>query len=202
VRQAGRHRAERGEPLAVLLDLGDPGHDRRDLPHDALMDRCLLARDAAEVVAGEPCDPAPRLGHHAHADRGLGQHRDRARPGRRALAPDRLGARAVDEQGLRGPFQQQHHRLRLLALADELLAGLGIVRHRHRGPLGELLVAEVVEQVDEAQVGDRDAHVSERYWCTSDTAIEPSPTALATRLIERARTSPATNTPGTVVSSR
>ena len=36
----------------------------------------------------------------------------------------------------------------------------------------------------------------------SETAIEPSPTALATRLIERARTSPATNTPGTVVSSR
>ena len=36
----------------------------------------------------------------------------------------------------------------------------------------------------------------------SETAIEPSPTALATRLIERARTSPATNTPGTLVSSR
>ena len=30
----------------------------------------------------------------------------------------------------------------------------------------------------------------------------PAPTALATRLIERARTSPATNTPGTLVSSR
>ena len=36
----------------------------------------------------------------------------------------------------------------------------------------------------------------------SETAIEPSPTALATRLIERARTSPATKTPGTLVSSR
>ena len=34
------------------------------------------------------------------------------------------------------------------------------------------------------------------------TLIEPSPTALATRLIERWRTSPATNTPGSVVSSR
>lgn len=30
----------------------------------------------------------------------------------------------------------------------------------------------------------------------SETAIDPSPTALATRLIERVRTSPATNTPG------
>src|SRR3954451_5178873 len=36
----------------------------------------------------------------------------------------------------------------------------------------------------------------------SETAIEPSPTALATRLIDRARASPATNTPGTLVSSR
>ena len=35
----------------------------------------------------------------------------------------------------------------------------------------------------------------------SETAIEPSPTALATRLTERARTSPATNTPGTLVLS-
>ena len=35
----------------------------------------------------------------------------------------------------------------------------------------------------------------------SETAIDPSPTALATRLIERARTSPATKTPGTLVSS-
>jgi hypothetical protein len=28
-----------------------------------------------------------------------------------------------------------------------------------------------------------------RYWWISETAIEPSPTALATRLIKRARTS-------------
>ena len=41
------------------------------------------------------------------------------------------------------------------------------------------------------------AHASTRYWWISETAIEPSPTALATRLNERARTSPATNTPGT-----
>ena len=40
-----------------------------------------------------------------------------------------------------------------------------------------------------------------RYWCTSWTAIEPSPTAPATRLIDWWRTSPATNTPGRLVSS-
>ena len=63
-------------------------------------------------------------------------------------------------------------------------------------------VVEIVEQVDWAQVGEGEpAHVSDRYWWTRETAIEPSPTALATRLIERERTSPATKRPGTLVSS-
>ena len=56
-----------------------------------------------------------------------------------------------------------------------------------------------------AQVGERHGAALMRRPGTggsSETAIEPSPTALATRLIERARTSPATNTPGTLVSSR
>ena len=39
-----------------------------------------------------------------------------------------------------------------------------------------------------------------RYRCTSITAIAPSPTADATRLAESERASPATNTPGTLVS--
>src|SRR4051794_41916466 len=71
--------------------------------------------------------------------------------------------------------------------------------------LGERVVVEVVEEIDPAQVGELDGrrgHASPRYWWMSETAIEPSPTALATRLIERARTSPATKMPGTVVSSR
>ena len=69
-------------------------------------------------------------------------------------------------------------------------------------PLGELLVVKVVEEVDSAQLVERDrAHAIARYWWISETAIEPSPTALATRLIERARTSPATKIPGTLVSS-
>src|SRR3954453_10897518 len=74
-----------------------------------------------------------------------------------------------------------------------------------RDDLGEGVVVEVVEEVDPAQVGELDGrrgHASPRYWWRSETAIEPSPTALATRLIERARTSPATKMPGTVVSSR
>src|SRR5204863_8734135 len=66
----------------------------------------------------------------------------------------------------------------------------------------KLLVRELAEEVDGAQFGDRGVgHASARYSWMSDTAIEPSPTAEATRLMERARTSPATNTPGTLVSS-
>src|SRR4029077_12725233 len=72
-------------------------------------------------------------------------------------------------------------------------------------PADELLVVEPVEHVDRAQLLERAwlglAHGLARYSWISETAIDPSPTALATRLIERIRTSPATNTPGTLVSN-
>ena len=45
-------------------------------------------------------------------------------------------------------------------------------------------------------------HISFRYSCTNWTAIEPSPTAEATRLTEPERTSPAAKTPRRLVSSR
>src|SRR5438093_1100801 len=46
------------------------------------------------------------------------------------------------------------------------------------------------------------SYISLRYSCTNLTAIAPSPTAEATRLIESDRTSPAANMPGRLVSSR
>ena len=48
----------------------------------------------------------------------------------------------------------------------------------------------------------RPDRASLRNSCTNWTAIDPSPTADATRLIEPDRTSPAANTPGRLVSSR
>src|SRR5438046_829180 len=45
-------------------------------------------------------------------------------------------------------------------------------------------------------------HISFKYSWTSWTAIAPSPTAEATRLTEPARTSPAANTPGWLVSNK
>src|SRR3954462_12349091 len=42
--------------------------------------------------------------------------------------------------------------------------------------------------------------VAARWSCTERTALEPSPTAAATRFMEPWRTSPTANTPGTLVS--
>ena len=53
-----------------------------------------------------------------------------------------------------------------------------------------------------AHVTSSTAGVRERWAWTNWTAIAPSPTAVAQRLVEPERTSPAANTPGTSVSSR
>src|SRR5207253_922256 len=134
-----------------------------------------------------------------------GQHADRQRPRRAPLPADGLESSLVDEVCLGLPLEQEHDARCLLALLGQDLSGPGRAGVRDGDPLLELLVAEVGEEVDGPEIGHRDGcsgHTSRRYWWMSETAIEPSPTALATRLIERARTSPATNTPGTVVSRR
>ena len=150
--------------------------------------------------------PAHRLGDHAHAHRRVGQRGDRAHPRRRRLPADGLGLVAVDEQRARGAGEQELQARRRIALLHDELAGRDLAARHDLEPRAQLVVGEVVEEVDPPQVleGDAVAHgqASSRYWWMSDTAIDPSPTALATRLIERARTSPATNTPGTLVSSR
>ena len=117
---------------------------------------------------------------------------------------DRLQPVAVAHEGLHVALEQADHALRGLTGLEEHGARRQDLQPGGRGPGGESVVGQVVEEVDRAQVGraeGRLAHASARYSWMSDTAIEPSPTALATRLIERARTSPATSTPGTLVSS-
>ncbi len=133
------------------------------------------------------------------------EDRDGADPGRSELAPDRFGAALAHDRGLGLTLQQTGEPVDLDVLLGQKVAGLVVDALRDGCPLGQLLVVDVVEEVDGAQVGEGDpgrgAHAWARYSWMSETAIEPSPTALATRLIERARTSPATNTPGTLVSS-
>ncbi len=205
VRQPGRHRPQRGEPLAALLDRGHAAHHRPHAPHHRPVDGRLRERETAEVVGRDVADAALCEGLHAHAERPVGEHRDRRHPGGRLLAVDRLRSLAFDHQRLHRALEQEDHRGWRLALLDQHLAR----RHRadvdDRQPLVELEVVDVVEEVDAAQLRaleDGRAHRSPRYSWISETAIAPSPTALATLLIERARTSPATNTPGTLVSSR
>src|SRR5262249_29465452 len=146
-----------------------------------------------------------RLGLHAGSERAPGEHRDRPHPCRCPLATHTLGASVVADHRLRFALEQQHQARGLLILLGDHGSGRHAPRARERYPLGERIVVEVVEEIDRAELLELDwsvvAHPSTRYSWISDTAIEPSPTALATRLIERARTSPATNTPGTEVSS-
>ena len=108
----------------------------------------------------------------------------------------------LDGERLQLALEHEMERRHQHALLGHRLPRLDLAQLGGLGPALELIVVEALEQVDPAQLLDaRVAHALARYSCMSETAIEPSPTALATRLIERARTSPATNTPGTLVSS-
>ena len=67
----------------------------------------------------------------------------------------------------------------------------------------ELVEERVVDAREQVELAQELAHPgTARYSWTKCTAIEPSPTADATRFIDSLRTSPATNTPGMLVSSR
>ena len=122
----------------------------------------------------------------------------------RRLPGDWLDPASLDHETLYDTAQQQHELDGLARLGDEPV-GRQLANHGDLAPPLDLLVVELLEQVDRAQLFERGplglAHAVARYSWISETAIDPSPTALATRLIERMRTSPATNTPGTLVSS-
>ena len=62
VREAGRHRAERCETLAALLDGGDAADHGGDLEHHATVHLGLGEREAPEVLGRDERDPAWRLG--------------------------------------------------------------------------------------------------------------------------------------------
>ena len=126
VSQPGRHRAERGEPLAVLLPFGDPAHHRRDLAHDALVHRGLREGQAAKVVRLDQGHPALGLRLHAHPERPACEHADRRHPGGRLLAAGRLGAVAVHDQRLGPALQQQLHAGSRVAVLDQHLPGLDV----------------------------------------------------------------------------
>jgi hypothetical protein len=106
VRESGRHRAQRRESLAVLLDRGEPGQHRAHLTHDAAVHGGGRERQLGEAGRRDQRQAAVHLGAHAHAGRAVGERRDGADPGRRALMAERLLAPVVDEHGPRRSLEQ------------------------------------------------------------------------------------------------
>ena len=147
------------------------------------------------VVARDDRDAARAVGHDVDRHRALGDRGDRADPGRRrgSASPGSLRPSTVMEacvlplNSSSGPGERRPARA---AARRPARRGCSTTAAH----CVELLVGQPLEQVH-AAAARLNGH-SARYSWISDTAIEPSPTALATRLIERARTSPATNTPG------
>ena len=97
-------------------------------------------------------------------------------------------------------LDDDHEALVRAALGEQQLADAQVLLAPLRGERREHVVVDALEEVELLEHLDHTA--AARYSCTKCTAIEPSPTAEATRFIDSLRTSPATNTPGMLVSSR
>ena len=154
VREPGGHRAQRGQPLAVLLDRGDTAHDGRDLLHHAPVHGGLGERQPAELGR---LDDSPR--------RQAWSRPACARPSvpsvSAPMAPIQVGAiwrpagldvLAGDEEGQHRALEQEEHAGRQFAVLDEDLARFRRPRPRDGEPSRELLVVQVVEEVDRPQL--------------------------------------------------
>jgi hypothetical protein len=164
VREPGGHRPQRLQALAVLLGARQARHHGLHLAHDAVVHRGLGEDQAAEVVGRDERDLAGDDRRHAHRQRSTGEDGDGADPGRRDLAPDGLGAAVVDDDGLGLALEQAGEAEHVDALLGQQLAGLEVLALGDGGPLGQLGVVEVVEEVDGAQVGDGDPGRGAHAW--------------------------------------
>src|SRR5215831_7047651 len=86
----------------------------------------------------------------------------------------------------------------ILIAPNEPSAGVRVAFILHDGAPVELLQFYEAKTV---RMCTSRVQIKARYSCASRTSIAPSPTADATRFIAPARTSPAANAPGTLVSS-
>ena len=212
VRQPGRQRTQRQQAFSLFDDLlgvliaeeqslEQMQRHREPLPHDG--------REALGVEHEEP-------GAFGHPHRTLVRLRHpitQVRLPRTRVHPALRGA--IDHQILPARQLREHHG----SVHQNVEARRRITLRVHRPRLDrfdtpvstelrQLCVGELLEQEQRPQFLriTRGAtlrllgHGFARYLCTSITAIAPSPTADATRLAESDRTSPAANTPGTLVS--
>ena len=134
VRQARGHRAERRQPLAVLLDRRDAAHDGRNLLHHAPVHGGLGERQARGTRPGSiAAEAAGAVSACMRTPSAPSRERsDGAHPGRRELAAAGLDVIAGDEERLHRALEQEEHAGRRLAVLGEDLARLGRPRPRDR----------------------------------------------------------------------
>jgi hypothetical protein len=146
--QAGRHRAERFQALAVLLDRRDAPHDGTHPRQHQLHDRAVRDSRLEEVLRLDQRQAHVRHSLDAHAQRRARQRRDRADPGRRDVVARGLLTAADVTERRRRALEQQVDRVAALAFPGDLLAGTVLVQHGVLGDLGQVLVVDTLEQVD------------------------------------------------------
>ena len=209
--EARREGAERKEALSLLKDLlralraeeqtlKEMERHREPIPHQL---RELLGPEheesrphvrAQRVVVHLP-DPVTevrlkRSGVHAA---GIG-----------AVDLDIVGADSAEQRDR--TFQEDVERGGRLTFAEDP-AGLDLLDVPFSTQPAQLFFIQFLEQEESPNLVDitgkvvsSSHHLISRYRCTSMTAMAPSPTAEATRLADSARASPATNTPGILLS--
>ena len=121
VREPGRHRAERGEPLAAGSRALMPRITGPITLHHLAVHRAVRrARARRTARAGSSATPARgRRRRSSTPSRALGQRGDRADPGRRVLVADRLAAPVDHVHATRRALEQQQQAARRLALLDQ-----------------------------------------------------------------------------------
>ena len=131
------------------------------------MHRPLAQRQLGEVIRGD--HRVPHVGHGPHLTgvAGLGHGSDGAHPRRRHLTGDWLEPPRLEDQAVDDAIEEQEHPRRDVAgLGDDRLR-FRVADHGDVSPQRKLLVVEIVEQVDPAELLERRAlrlgHALARY---------------------------------------
>ena len=175
---------------------------RPHLGHHAQEHRPVGAHEVDERVGGDDRQAHLAAGDHPHRRRAAHQRRDRPDPGRRDVIADRLVA---VPSSTRASIVPSRMRMSPVLVSSCLAYTAPAGRSWSSAASHHVCSSSSVSSVNRS-MGRRSATVG---WLmpppdTRGSATPPSSPRrrrVATRLIERARTSPATNTPGTLVSS-
>lgn len=132
------------------------------------MDRGLSERETLEVLRRDGRQTAGGLGLHAHSERAAGEHGDRSHPGGPGVMAHWLAPALGEDERLRATFEQKLQPGGLLALLGDDVARLHMTGTGKLHPLGQLGVAETVEQVDGAKLGQCDGLLGHSATCRGE----------------------------------